>query len=520
MKTKTKNFKTKLWIYFALFTAFIFIVLWLLQTVFLQGFYNRMLISDTREAAEDIITNSTKPDIEKKIDTIARKNSILVVVADENGDIIYSSDEFKSKHTKSRSGESQFENEMTSHPQEHTVSDQKDLSSDQSEDQMDSASDQPEKKPSKPDGKNSEKTDYRSLPDDFDDVLEMLEESTGEYVERTNDDYYVYGTYINFHGEESQFILYISTPMNAVGASVSILQKILALVTVLSLAAGFVLSWFLAKKFSKPVDTLCRKAEKLGEKDYSPEYEKGFCSELDALNDTLDHTNDKLSISRDFQMQLLSNVSHDLRTPLTMIKGYAEMIRDISWEDSEAMKDDIQVVIKEADRLNALVNEILEYSELQSDTLHRDFEDFNLSELVKSTADRFEKLSSPDKVIIEKDIEPGIITTGDQNLIERALYNLMDNAVRHTGDGKKIRVSLKKADGKVIIEVRDYGAGIPAEEIEHIWERYYTSRQRKGKGVSGLGLAIVRQIVGMHDGKCYARSGQGEGCTFYIELKS
>ncbi|MCR5322540.1 MAG: HAMP domain-containing histidine kinase [Lachnospiraceae bacterium] len=500
MKTKTKNFKTKLWTYFALFTAFIFIVLWLLQTVFLQGFYNRMLISDTREAAEDIIANSTKPDIEKKIDTIARKNSILVVVADENGDMIYSSDEFKSKHTKSRSGDDKIETSENL--------------------QTDTSSEQPAKKPSKPNTKNSDKNDYRSLPDDFDDVLKMLEESSGEYVERTNDDYYVYGTYINFHGEEGQSILYISTPMNAVGASVSILQKILALVTVLSLAAGFVLSWFLAKKFSKPVDTLCRKAEKLGEKDYSPEYEKGFCSELDALNDTLDQTNDKLNISRDFQMQLLSNVSHDLRTPLTMIKGYAEMIRDISWEDSEAMKDDIQVVIKEADRLNALVNEILEYSELQSDTMHRDFEEFDLSELVKSTAERFEKLSSPDNVIIEKDIESGIISSGDQNLIERALYNLMDNAVRHTGDGKNIRVSLKKADGKAIIEVRDYGAGIPAEEIEHIWERYYTSRQRKGKGVSGLGLAIVRQIVGMHNGKCYARSSQGEGCTFYIELKS
>ena len=402
MKTKTKTFKTKLWTYFALFTAFIFIVLWLLQTVFLQGLYNRMLISDTMGAAGEIITNSTKPDIEKKIDTIARKNSILVVIADENGDIIYSSDEFKSKHTKSRSEDDKFEsseNLQTSTPSE-----------------------QPAKKPSKPDGKNSEKTDYRSLPDDFNDVLEMLEESTGEYVERTNDDYYVYGTYINFHGEETRSILYISTPMNAVGASVSILQKILALVTVLSLAAGFVLSWFLAKKFSKPVDTLCHKAEQLGEKDYSSEYEKGFCSELDALNDTLDRTNDKLNISRDFQMQLLSNVSHDLRTPLTMIKGYAEMIRDISWEDSEAMKDDIQVVIKEADRLNALVNEILEYSELQSDTFHRAFEEFDLSELVKSTAERFEKLSSPDNITIEKDIEAGIFSNGDQNLIERALY--------------------------------------------------------------------------------------------------
>jgi len=448
-----------------------------------------MLISDTREAAGEIIANGTKPDIEKKIDNIARKNSILVVVADENGDMIYSSDEFKSKHTKSPSG-----------------------------DDKDASSYQPERKLSQTDENNFDKKNYRSLPDDYNDILEMLRESDSEYVERTNDDFYVYGTYIDFHGAEGKSILYISTPLDAVGASVSILQKILALVTILSLAVGFIISWFLAKKFSKPVDTLCRKAEKLGEKDYSSAYEKGFCSELDTLNDTLDRTNDKLNISRDFQMQLLSNVSHDLRTPLTMIKGYAEMIRDISWEDSEAMKDDIQVVIKEADRLNALVNEILEYSELQSDTVHRDFEEFNLSELINSSAERFEKLLSPDNVVVEKDIEGAILIKGDQNLIERALYNLMDNAVRHTGNGKRIRVALKKTDDKAVIEVRDYGDGISDEEIEHIWERYYTSRQRKGKGVSGLGLAIVKQIVGIHNGNCYARSGQDEGCTFNIEL--
>ena len=476
--------------YFALFTAFIFIILWLLQTVFLQSLYKDMLISDTKKAAEEIISHSAKPDIEKKIDRAARQNSLLILVADEEGNIIYSSDAFKGSHTKNRT----------------------------EKDDEGSQSSPPSKKPSKENSSIPVKNIYRSLPDDYNDLLTLLAASADQTAESISDDYYVFGSYISYYGYEDPVILYISTTIDATGSSVIILKKILAIVTVLSLIAGFVLSWFIARKFSRPVARLSDKAEKLGETDYSAEYPKGFCSELDTLSDTMDRTNEKLNISKEFQMQLLSNVSHDLRTPLTMIKGYAEMIRDISWEDSDAMKEDVQVIIKEADRLNALVNEILDYSELQTADRHKDFEVFDLSALVKSSADRFEKLLSPENVIIEKNIEPGIMVNGNPELLERALYNLMDNAVRHTGNGKDIRVGLTRSSDKALIEVRDHGMGIPEVEIEHIWERYYTARQRKGKGVSGLGLAIVKQIVGIHNGNCYAESKAGEGCSFFIEL--
>ncbi|MCR5685070.1 MAG: HAMP domain-containing histidine kinase [Lachnospiraceae bacterium] len=517
MKTKTRTFKAKLWIYFALFTAFIFIILWLLQTVFLQGFYNSMLIADTKEAAEEILSSGTKPDVEKRIDTIARKNSLLVVVADKEGNVIYGSDEFKDKHTKKPPEDPA--NAVPQNPAKGTSSDQP-AKKPPEDAEADTPSDPAPKNKPEDAGSTAGKSSYRTLPDDYSEILGILETKESGYAERVTEDYYVFASYIDYHGQEDRVVLYLSSPLNAVGASVSILQKILALVTVLSLAAGFVLSWFIARKFSKPVDTLCEKAEQLGENEYSSEYREGFCSELDRLNGTLDRTHEKLKVSRDFQMQLLSNVSHDLRTPLTMIKGYAEMIRDISWEDPAAMKEDIQVVIKEADRLNALVNEILEYSELQADGVRTDFEDFDLSGIVTNAAERFEQLSRPDNVVIEKNIEPGIMINGASSLIERVLYNLMDNAVRHTGDGRRISVGLVKKDGRAVLKVQDYGEGIPADEIGHIWERYYTSRQRQSKGVSGLGLAIVRQIVGMHGGTCLAESGEGKGCTFTIELKA
>ncbi len=494
---KTRSFRFKLWIYFAVFTAFIFIILWLMQTVFLQGFYNDMLISDTKKVADKIENHGTDTDIEKQIDELARDNSVVILITDESGNQLYSSDEFRGMHSKEK------------------IPGNNEIGEKNRKNEPDDGTDLPKEKKNDPGKRRDE---YRNLPDNYNEILSLLKASDEGYIEFTEDDYYVYVTYVDYNGQDGKSVLYISTPLEAQGSAVNILRRILVWVTVLSLAAGFILSWFIARKFSKPVQRLSEKADKLGEKEYSEAYDSGFCSELDSLNQTLDRTNEKLNTSKEFQMQLLSNVSHDLRTPLTMIKGYAEMIRDISWEDSEAMSSDLQVIIKEADRLNALVNEILEYSELQTEDDTKDMEQLDLSELVKSSAERFEKLLQPENVVIEKDIDLGLTATGNPGLLERALYNLMDNAVRHTGDGKKIRVALKQKDGVKVISVQDFGNGIASHEINHIWDRYYTSRQRKGKGVSGLGLAIVKQIALKHHGKCYAESEEGEGCTFFIEI--
>ena len=494
---KTRSFRFKLWVYFAVFTAFIFIILWLMQTVFLQSFYNDMLISDTKKVAEKIRSHGTDADIEKKIDELARDNTVIILITDESGKLLYSSDEFKGMHSKVKiPGNAEIEDKN----------------------RKNEFAGLPEPPKEKKNDFDKRMDEYRNLPDNYNEILSLLKASDEGYIESTEDDYYVYVTYVDYNGQDGKSVLYISTPLEAQGSAVNILRRILVWVTVLSLAAGFILSWFIARKFSKPVQRLSEKADKLGEKEYSEAYDSGFCSELDSLNQTLDRTNEKLNTSKEFQMQLLSNVSHDLRTPLTMIKGYAEMIRDISWEDSEAMSSDLQVIIKEADRLNALVNEILEYSELQTEDDTKDMEQLDLSELVKSSAERFEKLLQPENVVIEKDIDLGLTATGNPGLLERALYNLMDNAVRHTGDGKKIRVALKQKDGVKVISVQDFGNGIASHEIDHIWDRYYTSRQRKGKGVSGLGLAIVKQIALKHRGKCYAESKEGEGCTFFIEI--
>ena len=470
--------------YFALFTALIFTVLWLLQTVFLQSFYEAMLISNTKKAAEKIISAGSSSTINDTIDELTHDNSILVFITSRDGSVLFSSDEFK--------GGKRVRGEQERVPPGFSDNEKPDMI--------------------------DRRMNYRMLPDGYTDFLQKLSDSENGEVQYSADSIFVYGTYMDYYGSDDKSVLYVSTTIDTVGPSVTIISMQLVWVTALSLIIGFVLSWFIAKRFSVPLDKLSEKAKKVGDKDYSPDFRRGFCRELDQLNDTLDTTNEKLIKARDFQMELLANVSHDLRTPLTMIKGYSEMIRDISWSDEEQCASDLAVIIKEADRLTALVNEILEYSELQSDTLRDEKEAADITALLNRVADTFDTLYKPEKLVLERSISDGVFVNGNAARLERAVYNLLDNAARHTGSSRKVLLSLTAKGKNARIEVTDYGDGIPESEAVHIWDRYYTSRQRGGKGVSGLGLAIVKRIVTLHGGECSVISQQGKGSTFIIEL--
>ena len=478
MKRKTNSFRKKLLSWFMFFTVVIFTVLWLLQTVFLQKFYNGMIIRNTVKVADKISSESQSSDITSYIDDISRSNSILVFVTDTDGNIMYSSDEYKKGH--------KFKDERLEMPYNGN-------------------------------GKEM-RFHYRELPENYTEFLSAVNASDSGEAELQNDDIYVYGRLIDFYGSDEKAVLYVGTTLNAVGSTARIIRIQLIWVTLLSIIIAFVLALFMSKSFSKPVSQLNEKAHKLGEKDNDAEFSEGFCTELDELNKTLDTTSEKLKKNREFQNELLANVSHDLRTPLTMIKGYAEMIRDISREDEKQCAEDVAVIVEETDRLTALVNEILEYSELQMSDSEAVMNDVDLSETVASVADSFDKLYSKDGYVFERNITDDIHIKGNISRLKRAIYNLLDNAVRHAGEDKWIGITLRTDNDKAIIEISDHGSGIAPEELEHIWDRYYTKRQRSGKGVSGLGLAIVKQIVSQHNGVCKAESEVGAGSVFSIEL--
>lgn len=481
-----------------LFAAIILSLLWILQTVFLQQFYDSMMIRKIRSAGEQIAAAGLKDDLYTVIDRLSVEDSLLVYITEENGTILYNSDAFSSNFnqtTRSGSGRGMGMGMNRNEPMRRYSDDDDNDDDDDRKWIM-----------------------YRNLPDNYTNFLTRLNESPSGTVGFTEDNYYIYGTHICLDEENSQnVILYVSGQLGAVGAAASIIRVQLLWVTVLSLVIAFLIAWLIARRFAKPVDQLSIQAKMLSGESYEEQFQKGFCRELDELNDSLSESAAKLSDARAYQKELLANVSHDLRTPLTMIKGYAEMVRDISWEDEEQRNADTGVIIKEADRLTALVNEILEYSRLQERDQKPAFTEVNLSELTEQVISRFEPLFKEEGGTIERNITPGCTVRGNAEMLERTAYNLIDNAIRHTAEEKRITVTVRKADG-IELEVRDYGEGIDPVELPHIWEKYYTNRQRGNRGVSGLGLAIVKQIAVLHGANVSVESRPGEGSVFRMSM--
>ena len=489
-----KSFRTKLWLYFVMFTAIIFSLLWLLQTVFLQRFYNGMMIRSIRESAEEIIRHSQSSDLTEVIDRLSFEEGLLVYITDEDGEVLYSSDSYKPYFR------------LSDRPGIRPGGGRND----------------PHRKAGPPDvpAWNS-----RGLPDHYDSFLEQIKASPDGKVSYSRDNHYIYGSELTIREsddddddetETEAAVLYVAGMLEPVGAAVSIIRMQLLWVTVLSVVLAFALAWLIARRFAIPISQLSEQAKLLSTDHYEDHFQEGFCRELDELNESLSQSAGKLSEARDYQKELLANVSHDLRTPLTMIRGYAEMVRDISWADEEQRNADTGIIIKEADRLTALVNEILEYSRLQEKDPAAEFSDVDLSALAHSVSDRFEPLFRQDGGRIEREITPDCIVRGDPDLLERAIYNLIENAVHHSAGAEKRIIVTVRRDERIRLEVRDNGEGIAPEELPHIWEKYYTSRQRNHQGVSGLGLAIVKQIAAIHNAEVSAESRRGEGSTFRI----
>ena len=216
---------------------------------------------------------------------------------------------------------------------------------------------------------------------------------------------------------------------------------------------------------------------------------------------------------------MLANVTHDLKTPLTMIKAYASMIQEISGGDPEKRAKHTQVIIDESDRLTALVNDILNLSKIRSgmDTLK--LQTFNLSEFIHTVLERFGYLTEKMGYTLERDIEDELYTEADMEKIEQVVYNLVGNAVNYTGEDKKIGVALKRTEnGKIRFSVSDTGKGIPPEEISTIWDRYYRSSETHKRPIkgTGLGLSIVKTILIKHNFEYGVESEVGKGSTFYV----
>lgn len=315
--------------------------------------------------------------------------------------------------------------------------------------------------------------------------------------------------------------LFISAATQQYGELMAGLRWLSVITALVSVVLAFVASGFVAVFITKPVTDVTARAQEMARGNYDLHFKKNyFCAELNELGDALEYARSEISKADTMQKELIANVSHDFKTPLTMIKAYASMIREISGEDKKKRDANAQVIIDECDRLTLLVGDLLDLSKLRAGMSVGERTVFNLSEEVYSVAERFAFLRETAGYTIETQIEDDLYTEASRERIDQVLYNLIGNAVNYTGDDKRVRVKLYKKGNNARFEVIDSGKGIPPEEVDTIWDRYYRSNRTHKRPVngSGLGLSIVKNILLQHDCPFGVISEVGKGSCFWAEF--
>ncbi len=310
----------------------------------------------------------------------------------------------------------------------------------------------------------------------------------------------------------------LTTPITPLGATISTIRIELVYITIGMIALAFLLAFFISRNVSKPIEGINEKAKILAKGEYDIVFDDKGYKEINELSKTLTTASKDLAKVETLRRELIANISHDLRTPLALISGYAEAMRDLPNENNY---ENAQIIIEEANRLSSLVNDALNISKYQAGVMTLEKSDFNLTISCQQAVKRMAELVKNDGYSITFIADQEITINGDKNKIDQAFYNLLINAINYTGDDKKVIVQQVVDEKMVAIEVSDSGEGIASENLPYIWERYYKVDKTHKRAVtgSGLGLSIVKNIVDMHGGQSGVRTSSTKGSTFFIKFK-
>ena len=467
-----------LWLYFIILAVIIFVMLWFMQVVFLQTYYSTMKKAETAQLGTEVESAFVSAlDYKDQIDNMAYKNSASIYIFNMDGELFYTNTSFGGQMYNSQA----------------------------------------------PQGTLAQMPG-RNVSIDISDIAQKLEESPNKKIsytleiDRFKSQVYVYGKEIT--GTNYCYVILMS--IDPIDATSSVITSQLIYITIISLIISTVISLFMSRRISRPIMQMNENAKKLGKGDYDITFEQCGYEELDELADTLNNATQSLEKTDEIRRELIANVSHDLKTPLTMIKAYSEMIRDLSGENKQKREEHLKVIIDETDRLTRLVNDMMDLSKIESGIITINKEVFNFSELASSLIDRIKLSNMETKHNIEYSIPKDLYVYADKTKIEQVLYNLLANAIKHSGEGvRNIKVNVTASQKRVKVDVIDDGVGISEENLKHIWDRYYRASESFTRNVqgSGLGLSIVKNILIKHSSDFGVLSEVGKGSNFWFDIE-
>ena len=309
-------------------------------------------------------------------------------------------------------------------------------------------------------------------------------------------------------------------PAEPINETVGILKDQLIGISLLLLILSAAIGTFIARMLLKPVRELNRTVNQLSEGNMDARAEVSSRDELGELANNFNRMADQLSKLDKLRKDLVANVSHELRTPLGLIRGYAELARDVQYEQTDNRRESLDVIIEETDRLGVMVDDILNLSQIQAGYAEINPVEGDIVADAQTAVGKYimtaEKKGIELVLLTDKDSQ---IARYDPKRLQQVFHNLITNAINHTESGGKVSILIEDLTTAVRLEVRDTGRGISEEEIPFIWERYYKV-DKSGSGVkgSGIGLAIVKGILEAHRSEFGVESKPGAGTTFWFEI--
>lgn len=469
MKPKKRiSIKSRVFGGFLIFTCVILALLWIFQIAMLDTFYRNIKIKELENSADTLIAAIDSPDLQEVANKISEGNQINILITNENGfGLIVSY--YSQSNAIYRGYAAQYAaiyNETVANG--GTIF-----------------------------------QEYSNQTNSFTPSKEALESDNMVLAKSTT----------NSLGQNRLILLHSN--LTPVDATKTTLEFQLYCITFIMIFLAFILALILAVVITKPIDKINNTAQLLGEGNYGVHFDESGYKEISELARTLNYTTYELSKLEALRRDLIANISHDLRTPLTMIEGYSEVMRDIP---NELNSENVQIIIDESHRLTSLVNDMLDLSRLQSGTIPLESETFCITQSVSEIIERYKKLSDIN-VTFESDFD--VYVYADQIKISQVIYNLLNNAVIHSGDEKNITIRQKVNNGFVRIEIIDHGKGIEPEILKDIWERYYKAdRTKKNNAGTGLGLSIVKAILDLHKASYGVESQLNKGSNFWFELET
>ncbi len=371
------------------------------------------------------------------------------------------------------------------------------------------------------------RTDSSVNTSDGRELKNLLDSNSGEYSlnimnERTGQDMVVYGRRVTMN--LVSFYLFVNSPLEPVDSIVNFFGQQYVFYTLIVIVAASIISLLISNRLTRPIVNMNREADRLADADYSVQFSGGSFTETKELAHTLNDATKKLAQIDELRKDLIANVSHDIKTPLTSIRAYAEMVRDISGDNPKKREEHLDVIISEADYLDKLVVDMSELSRLQSGNYVLKETNFDISSVIRKVVRLFAVLIDEGNLQVNIECPESLIIYGDETKITEVIYNFLSNAVKHSPDGKTItiRAFLKEDEETVRVEVQDEGDGIPEDELPLIWDRYQKSSRSFSRSMTstGLGLSIVRAILDSHHARYGVESKVGEGSLFWFELQS